>query len=245
MKIIFLVLLITFSFSSFASKVCALNFERPKHYTSKMVSKTFDANPSTKVVLLAKPVDILKCVQEGYSEIIIIAHSLYNPKTPDKDAKFGYYAEKTIGQYKALLEEIKSLKDLYSKTKRLKRYVSDGREIFKKNRSQRRFERLTEVEAKINNGHKLYDFKKFHPVIFKNLKKMLQKEYAETGDTRLKSIRIASCTEDSLKKRYQILNEISDQFAIKFDWQPENKFSSWLKDIQTTVLDENWLRESL
>lgn len=245
MKIIFLVLLITFSFSSFASKVCALNFERPKHYTSKMVSKTFDANPSTKVVLLAKPVDILKCVQEGYSEIIIIAHSLYNPETPDKDAKFGYYAEKTANQYEALLKEISSLKDHYSETKRLKRYVSDGREIFKKNRSQRRFENLTKIEDKIKNGHKLYDFKKFHSIIFTNLAKLLKQEKQESGTIKLKKIRIASCTEDSIKMRYKVFNELSDELGIQFDWQPENKFTSWIKGIQTTVLDQQWLNQSL
>mgnify|MGYP003683949497 CR=1 FL=1 len=241
---IFIAFLI-FLMSAFTqAATCILNFERPEHFTTKVINSTFKDYSSHKVVNLAKPIDIVKCVQAGYDEIVIVAHAIYNPKKEETEAKFGYYRELMPSEYKAFVNDVEELHMKYSQDKRKKINFSNGRRKIQKNIEYKRWEHLNSVLKDINLGKKYYKMDKFHTTIFKRLKGLLQDQAIE-GNLKLTKIRIASCMKDSLQKRYTILDEISHQFNIEFDWHPDSKFASWIQGNQSVQLDKSWLKESL
>jgi hypothetical protein len=234
-----------FSTSALAhGSVCVLSFERSEHFTTKVISKTFKKKSNHKIVTLAKPIDIVKCVQEGYSEIVIVAHAIYNPNKKNTEAKLGYYRTLRPIEYKTFVSNVEKLHKEYGQGKRKKVSFLNGRRKVKKNEEYKRWEHLNSVLKDISSERVFYKMDKFHTTIFKRLKALLH-EQATEGNLKLTKIRIASCMKDSLQKRYTILNEISHEFNIELDWHPDSKFASWIQGNQSVQLEKSWLKESL
>lgn len=243
MKKISLLIFILYSSISF-SKVCILNFERPNHYNTIVINEVFKNNPNTKVIHLAKPIDILTCVKEGFNEIIIAAHGAYNPDTPEKKAKLVYYREVRESELEKRKQDALDLASEYDETKRRTFRKKGGQRKIIKNEEYKRWEVVTGFLEDLENGRDFYTIDQFHPIIFKRILKELQAQDIK-GRPKLKKIRMASCLEDSLKLRYQELNDIEEKYGVEIDWHPENEFGTFVKGIQSSQLTRSWLEESL
>jgi hypothetical protein len=225
-------------------KVCILNFERPNHFTTEVIRSVMERNNEHKVIITAKPIDIISCVKEGFEELILIAHAIYNPEKPDYNAKFGYYRPLTETEYKSFLEDVSNLHAEYEKSKIRKVRFKNGKRVSFINEDYKRWKHLNSILEDISNGRIFYKMDKFHTTIFNFLQRIL-KEQKSNNNLKLKKIRIASCMKDSLQKRYTILEEISKDFNLEIDWHPDTKLGSWINGVQSVQLEKGWLEESL
>jgi len=75
MKTASLLILLSFSAEVLSAQTCVLAFERSSSPIGKTVAKVMKKFPDDITVLEAKPEDIIKCVDQGASKIILIAHS--------------------------------------------------------------------------------------------------------------------------------------------------------------------------
>jgi hypothetical protein len=78
-------------------RACVLVFESPNFLYARLARGVLGRDPKNKVLTLAKPTDFLKCIQSGYSEIVIIAHGVYREdlSIPGQTPRFelGYIKE--------------------------------------------------------------------------------------------------------------------------------------------------------
>lgn len=83
-------------------RICVLNFERPEHGVTKVLSMVFSRYPETEIRNLATPKDLYECVRGGSEEIMIIAHALQSEEGTQSDlANLGYFrpADSNSNQY--------------------------------------------------------------------------------------------------------------------------------------------------
>lgn len=81
-------------------KVCVLNFERPEHGITKVLSTVFSRAPDTEVRNLATPNDLLDCIRGGSEEIVVVAHALQDPNNPGDNSpvNLAYFREAEPGE---------------------------------------------------------------------------------------------------------------------------------------------------
>jgi hypothetical protein len=118
-----------FEMSAFASsKVCVLGYERKEHPFSKTLKELFLSNPSTHLIVEAKPKDFLDCITSDFSEIVMVVHTLSDV---EGNLKFGYYSQEGLEQNGRQLYATKSFMNQTFKLARLylQNKVMNGQQV--------------------------------------------------------------------------------------------------------------------
>lgn len=89
--------------------LCVLVYERSPHPIAQVVSDFYRHVPNSKIVVEAKPLDLLACIEGGYREILMVAHGFWRSDLASEDPVFqlGYFNRVQAEKQGSLLYEPK------------------------------------------------------------------------------------------------------------------------------------------
>lgn len=78
------------------TEVCVLSFVPSTSRIGESIDDTFRFDARIRLIREALPIDLARCIQEGYSEIVIVAHALQMHTANGKDdVRLGYFQKAT------------------------------------------------------------------------------------------------------------------------------------------------------
>lgn len=219
------------------------------------------------MVLDPLPSHIRKCVEQGVREIVVITHTVTDPKTQrttlaynrplDDEEKLALVKDAHQGLEKEqskILEEVKKLTQAPLPEKAVmaqERLSILGASQAKVDRIETHLEKLHEREENPSmlSGDIVYG--KLQPItdqVFFKLKGVL-KEASQSGHPySFKKIRFALCGDFSeIKKIYPTLAELESEFQVEIDVHPvEHGFANWIQGGSSRRwISTDWLKQSL
>lgn len=93
LALIFLLLNISAAVASGSPDLCVLVFEKKNSNLARSSQKFYGTIPDTKIVIEARPMDFLKCIEDGYQEIVFLAHGFWRQdlKRAEPVFQLGYF----------------------------------------------------------------------------------------------------------------------------------------------------------
>lgn len=256
-KYIFCLLLMAMSLPPLQATedICVLNYERRVHPISKIMNEIFTGIPNIVLKNEAIPLDFLDCIKEGFSEIIIIAHSFQIDKQ-GKKFRLGYYREVSADKREQIIDEFRSgLEDKLAKLEakwarhkcpeRTKSRVAYGRKcrsLFRKKMALRK--RIDSIDE-LDENYLFYDKKIFFNKIFSKSLDFLRSRKQNGQEIFLKNIRLMACTPQELLAAYPPFKALVSEFNLGLDIAPKHNIGSLIKGRYTTAIDKRWLKTSV
>jgi hypothetical protein len=223
--------------SAFAqNSLCVLGYERREFPISIGLKKLFSQYENVKLVVEAKPQDLVECLKLGYEEIIFVSHALLMDDSAER-VNLGYFQEKigrertqfidgTVDQLKARLTNLETQSDPKSEKKRKK---------------------ILGILQKIQNfpsdkpiyGEPLVILNRFFESVEKEMDAEVSSHYF-----RLKKFRLMTCESDKILERYPFFRNLN-RFGVELDVAPSSKLGSLLTGKSVTNFSFSWLKKSL
>lgn len=248
----------SFSFSNeYPVDVCILIFQKKDHFLTKYINKIFLKAKYTKIIVEAKPVEILNCVKEKVSEILMVVHStedeansnladlLFYLPMSDKDRSqlIGSSEQKVIHK---LAELGREPRNGYVDINQFDFKTEENEEWTKQvNHLMNEYEGIIKIKS---NNMSLYKVGYFDPYIFHLIYDELLKQ-KQFDEVHLKKIRLATCMVDKVLARYPEFVKLTDDFYIILDLPNKTKMDAY-SEIRTGkkgvsfMLKKDWYAQS-
>jgi hypothetical protein len=237
------------------SRVCVLTYEREAHPITKAVKKVFRGHPEVALQVEALPIDFLKCIRSGATEILFVAHAVEYAGSDHIDLGYfrrleGIERDQEIAQAST---QIESAIAQFEKLNLEKIKARTQNPYPPKNANERTWEevqayRMTRVREILKAYPKEKPYYVLRPIlnkVFELARQDLRKEASEKGNVRLKKIRMMNCLPEQVQDRYPALMDLIHENKIDLDLAPTSPFFSWLKGKPVTSPDLDWIRKSL
>ena len=266
--------------------ICILSFEREAHPFTSVIHDVFKNAPNTYVRNESIPLDILNCIHQGSSEIIMVVHSAilnlnfspyhygrneksaerkmnsksFNVSPPvsvepsslcyfkrltgeDRIQAIKFENEMVQKNIDKIIKTADKVKDVaYSDPRGSSRLLFGPNEI-ELIESKRYLKKI----KSISDDQVIYASPKIVlPAIFERLVKELQSEKDQTGQIRLKRIRISCCNPQGVRLHYKNSMDALESLGVFIEFAPPNRIVSKLLNVKDAVsLSAKWLSESL
>ncbi len=200
---------------------CILNFQKLTASTSYQIQRAFiGQEKKVKIIEEALPSDILQCVSEGVSTISIIAHAADFSSKAQRQAPLIYFAHLNG------LDREKFIDDLKRELRQKQEKDPDDSEAA---------QMLEELES-LSSDAVIYDEPK---LLMGNVwKRVLQ------NPGNLKQLSIVACLPSKVEAAYPEFQELRGQ-GITIQYQPINRFFSFIFQKEVTTLNVDWLKDSV
>ena len=235
-----------------SNKICILNYNVESHPISMSLTRIISKTALQNILLKSEaiPSDFLQCIQDRYSEIMVIAHALRTGGKQDTDAvNLGYFRKMNPEERRSSIE--RSILNLEDKIKTFKRTHAEER---KHNYETHRPGELNPKEAEINrleihlgkikripDEKKLYVVKPFMPRVLSLAREELSRQHKD-GTQKLKKIRFMNCFPQQVWNRYPDLQALVQENGIDFQFAPLNKFWSWILNAPVSSFSKSWVK---
>lgn len=214
---------------------CLLNFERKTHLLSKKLTKKFSNLDAVRIINGALPIDILKCLDEGASNLIIIAHAADLGTKNQVIAPFLYEKELQGQARKDYIEKIQKLLD--SEVAKLQAEIQHNqREETENSYYNKVFDYARQVKN-IPANQLIYDNP---PRIVENqiFKRILNNPQF------LRKISFVSCLPEKVLAYYPEINELQRR-GIEIKFAPKNRVMSFFMGQNVTSPNYDWIRNEI
>lgn len=246
MKYLLLTILGLFPCASFAQapRVCVVNFERPLAPQTQLLDKVFAGRSDVHIIHNARPTDVAACIQMGAEEIILLAHALITSenKDGDKPANLGFFLDLKGEQRASAIKDW--LQFIEEEITRIRPYGKNHgdpevQKYLRKLRSQK--QRL----QKFSEEQPFFIVRPILPQAFRVAKKAATEKQLSPEGLPLKKIRLLSCIPHQVLAQYDDLRGLIEENHIELDIAPKNAFWSFVKGMDVTNPDIDWLKQSL
>ena len=251
-------------------KTCILNFERRIHPFTQVLHSVFDpAIKKEEAILIdeALPVELMSCVDQGATEIIIVAHA--GDLNREKKRKIPAIAPKAALCYfkelkgkdrdqaiSSTLERLTLLQKTSTEAKAAVNKQHGAENLVFSDNERRQLAIQKKIQKKVDQIHDLTDDMPIYappkiilPLVFESLVEKLRSEKKQTGVIRLKKIRFLSCMPTGVKNRYVAqFNDLSGKdLGIQLEFAPVSTLASLILGVNEAVSfsKRDWLEKSL
>lgn len=230
--------------------VCILNFEREAHAFTQMLNQIVQNNDRVLLISEALPIDFELCLKQNPIEIIWVGHAL---SIPGKKISWGYYTR---------LHDEERIDFLNSSAQYLENLIAKEQHYLNQNKNcdfetnlkenshcYEYLQRKDLIKNNITYLNKLKSWPEDEPVygfprtvspqIFR------QARVATEKASRWRSFKVVSCEPKEVLANYPDLTGLLDQYKIQTELAPRQEISSWFTGTDRTVLDPQWIANSL